>query len=177
MAWGKVTVNGYERELKSWIPLVAFVQQKELFFMFLTVRETISFAARFRAKTKALNKEEDNEIIEITIKRVITQLGLNFCIDRLLTQISGGELRRTSVAVELVSNPSILFLDEPTSGLDSFTSFNLIKLLKNIAKQQGKTILLTIHQPRFDIVELFDKIMLLSQGKMIYDGSIPGTRF
>lgn len=65
-------------------------------------------------------------------------------------------------------------MDEPTSGLDSFTAFYTIKLLKDYAKRTGKCILLTIHQPRFHILELFDRLFLLSQGKTVFQGEVKG---
>lgn len=59
--------------------------------------------------------------------------------------ISGGERKRTSIGVELVTDPSVILLDEPTSGLDSFKAVQVVKLLKNLAREEGKTIISTIH--------------------------------
>ena len=59
--------------------------------------------------------------------------------------ISGGERKRTSIGVELVTDPSVILLDEPTSGLDSFKAVQVVKLLKNLARKEGKTIISTIH--------------------------------
>jgi hypothetical protein len=84
--------------------------------------------------------------------------------------ISGGERKRTSVAVELLTNPSVIFLDEPTSGLDSKTALNLMDTLVDLAKFH-RTVVLTIHQPRSDIFNRFDKLMILSKGKIIYFGA------
>lgn len=71
--------------------------------------------------------------------------------------------------MQLVNNPNVLFLDEPTSGLDSFTSFLLIKHLKEIANK-GKAIIFTIHQPSSDIFNLFDRLMILAKGSLTYQG-------
>jgi energy-coupling factor transporter ATP-binding protein EcfA2 len=86
--------------------------------------------------------------------------------------ISGGEKRRVSVGVDLVHDPGVLLIDEPTSGLDSASALNIILLLKSMAIKQGKTIVLTIHQPGFRILELFDKILLLSNGTVHHHGSL-----
>lgn len=61
--------------------------------------------------------------------------------------VSGGERKRTSIAVELISDPTVIFLDEPTSGLDSLTSYIIVSRLKKLAHQMNKTVIMTIHQP------------------------------
>lgn len=61
--------------------------------------------------------------------------------------ISGGERKRTSIGVELITDPQIILLDEPTSGLDSFKAHTICKILKKLAREQGKTIISTIHSP------------------------------
>lgn len=70
-----------------------------------------------------------------------------------------------------MTNPDILFLDEPTSGLDAFTAINLIKTLKKVAVTHKTIVIMTIHQPRTDILECLDKILLLSIGKTIWYGN------
>jgi ABC-type multidrug transport system ATPase subunit len=66
-----------------------------------------------------------------------------------------------------MTSPEVLMLDEPTSGLDSFTSYLIIKIMKDYALT-GKTVIFTIHQPNTDIYELFDRLLLLVEGKLIY---------
>lgn len=83
--------------------------------------------------------------------------------------MSGGEKKRTSIGVELVTNPSILFLDEPTSGLDSFNAQKIVRLLNYQAKL-GKTIIATIHQPNSETFQSFDRLLLLMEGHTIYQG-------
>lgn len=84
--------------------------------------------------------------------------------------ISGGEKRRVSIACELVTSPSILFLDEPTSGLDAYNAFNVVESLVNLARTHKRTVVFTIHQPRSNIVALFDQLVLLASGKCVYSG-------
>jgi hypothetical protein len=86
--------------------------------------------------------------------------------------ISGGEKRRVSIACELVTSPSILFLDEPTSGLDAYNAFNVIESLVRLARDYKRTIVFTIHQPRSNIVSLFDQLVLLGQGRLVYAGEM-----
>ena len=89
--------------------------------------------------------------------------------DRGIKGISGGERRRLSFASEILTNPSILFCDEPTSGLDSFMATSIVESMKNLA-QNGKTIIFTIHQPSSELFEIFDKICLLSEGRLAFLG-------
>lgn len=81
--------------------------------------------------------------------------------------MSGGERKRTSIGVELVTNPNLIFLDEPTTGLDSFTATNVIEVLSELAIS-GRTIISTIHQPNSEIFEMFDQLMLMANGKTLY---------
>ena len=69
--------------------------------------------------------------------------------------VSGGERKRTSIGVELITDPSLIFLDEPTTGLDSFTATSVMELLQNLANQ-GRTIIQTIHQPNSDMFNMMD---------------------
>jgi ABC-type multidrug transport system ATPase subunit len=81
--------------------------------------------------------------------------------------ISGGERKRTSIGVELITNPSLIYLDEPTTGLDSVTALQITKLLAALAKT-GRNIVSTIHQPSSEIFSTFDHFMLLLKGNIIY---------
>jgi ABC-type multidrug transport system ATPase subunit len=103
--------------------------------------------------------------------------GLEECADTLIGNpalglrcISGGEKRRASVAVELVTDPVCVFLDKPTSGLDSETAVKIMRTLRSLATA-GRTVALTAHQPNSDITVLFDDFILMSQGKIMYAGA------
>ena len=83
--------------------------------------------------------------------------------------ISGGERKRTAIGYELISEPSLLLLDEPTSGLDASTSKRILKMLKREANR-GMSVLATIHQPSADLFMMFDRVIVLSEGYVIYSG-------
>lgn len=89
--------------------------------------------------------------------------------------LSGGQKRRLSVASQLVTAPKILFLDEPTSSLDSVASFEVMSLLKRYAQQHNLIVVASIHQPSTTTFQLFDKLLLLSQGQTCYFGAVTGV--
>ena len=83
--------------------------------------------------------------------------------------VSGGERKRTNIGAEMIQDPSVLFLDEPTSGLDSFQALNVVQTLKVLC-DRGCTVIMSIHQPRSSIYQLFDQLILLADGKLVYGG-------
>eukprot|EP00397_Hematodinium_sp_SG-2012_P033308 GEMP01035570.1.p1 GENE.GEMP01035570.1~~GEMP01035570.1.p1 ORF type:complete len:484 (+),score=76.87 GEMP01035570.1:226-1677(+) len=113
---------------------------------------------------------------EEAVERVIKTLGLETCANTYCGSpmnrgISGGEKKRTSIGVEIVSGPKLLFLDEPTSGLDSFASYNCVKTLKELVSA-GNTVAVTIHQPSSELFYLFDNAIFLCQGDILYQGPV-----
>lgn len=117
------------------------------------------------------SKEAAEEKLQFLAKR----LKLEKCLDTLVggalvKGISGGEKKRTSIACELISDSAVIVLDEPTSGMDSLTSFIIVGFLRDLARE-GKTVLLTIHQPNSEIFALFDVLLLLVEGRLIYHGA------
>jgi ABC-type multidrug transport system ATPase subunit len=143
-------------------------------FTNLTVAETLTFSAELRLSSD-IPLSEKKQLVD----KLIMQLGLNNCKNTFIGDpeargISGGERKRVSVGIELITDPKILFLDEPTSGLDSFNALNIVQTLKQLAISENKLMLMTIHQPRTDILEQFDKIILLSAGKLVWYGKTEG---
>jgi ABC-type multidrug transport system ATPase subunit len=133
------------------------------------VRETLTYAACLR-----LPATLDAQTRRLIVEQTIQELGLSEAADTLIggagrKGISGGEKRRVSIGCVLVSLPSVLVLDEVTTGLDSFTAFQLLETLHDLA-QRGRTVILSLHQPRSDAFPLFSKLLLLSQGSVVYSG-------
>jgi ABC-type multidrug transport system ATPase subunit len=137
----------------------------------ITVRETLHLAAIIRLP-RHMSKSEKIARAE----EVLAQLGLRHCADTLVGSefvkgISGGEKRRVSVAIQILTNPKLLILDEPTSGLDANTSRGMMELLQSLATEAGTTVICTIHQNRSDLFPLFGSLLLLAQGgRMMYSG-------
>ena len=88
----------------------------------------------------------------------------------LVKGVSGGERKRTSIGIELITDPNMIFLDEPTTGLDSFTASTIVHVLHDLAST-GRTVMWTIHQPNSDTFESFDQLMLLAAGRIIFQNS------
>jgi ABC-type multidrug transport system ATPase subunit len=170
---GRVTFDGVDPA--PLIPkLCAYVKQGDFLLPHLTCRETLQFAARLRLPAELSDEEREQRVEE-----VITELGLKDCADTRVGNeyargLSGGEKRRVSIGVQLLTDPKLLILDEPTTGLDSFTAHNLVEYLVKLAAQ-GRTIICSIHQPRSDIFQLFDSIMLLARGHIVYSGPTSGV--
>ena len=117
--------------------------QDDILFGHFTCLEALTFSARLRLTTP--EKEQD-----ALVEKIIKELGLYHVKDSQIGSVhrkvlSGGERKRTSIGVELVSDPSLIMLDEPTSGLDSFKARSICKLLHDLARKKGKTIVATIH--------------------------------
>ena len=165
---GRVFMNGTTpSSLKH---MTGYVTQDIFLQDMITVRESIFFSANLRLPRSISYKEKRNRVQGVIDCLGLTKVSESRIGNCFMRGISGGELRRTHIAMELVISPSILFLDEPTSGLDAYTSVELIKTLKNLCKE-GRLIVVAIHQPRYAIYQLFDTITLLSQGHTVYHGS------
>ncbi|KAB2630225.1 ABC transporter G family member 11 [Pyrus ussuriensis x Pyrus communis] len=164
---GTILLNGRKRKLA--FGTAAYVTQDDNLIGTLTVRETISYSARLRLPDK-MAWSEKRALIESTI----IEMGLQDCADTVignwhLRGISGGEKRRVSIALEILTRPRLLFLDEPTSGLDSASAFFVTQTLRALARD-GRTVIASIHQPSSEVFELFDQLCLLSSGKSVYFG-------
>ncbi|KAJ3202951.1 ATP-binding cassette sub- G member 1, partial [Entophlyctis luteolus] len=146
-----------------------FVFQDDCILATKTVREAITMSAILRLPAE-MSAEDKTEAVNRTIKL----LNLEKCAETIIGNssikgVSGGERKRTAMAMEMITNPSVIFLDEPTSGLDTFTAFSVINTLKNLAKV-GRTVIMTIHQPSSEIFQLFDDLLLMANGEVVYAG-------
>jgi ABC-type multidrug transport system ATPase subunit len=164
---GKILINGSDRDmLPNFSSYSAYVQQDDILFQTMTVRECLTFAARLK-----LRGTEEEKIARVNV--MIATLKLTKCQNTriggaLVKGVSGGERKRTSIGVELITDPNLIFLDEPTTGLDSFTATAVMETLGDLARKENRTVISTIHQPNTDIYEMFDRLVLLAKGKIIY---------
>ncbi|KAI4317089.1 hypothetical protein L6164_024996 [Bauhinia variegata] len=166
---GSILVNQKPVDKAQFKKISGYVTQKDTLFPLLTVEETLMFSAKLR-----LNLAQEQ--LCSRVKSLIQELGLSHVAgtrigDDRVRGISGGERRRVSIGVEVIHDPKVLILDEPTSGLDSTSALQIINMLKVMADSQGRTIILSIHQPGFRIVKLFNSILLLANGSVLHHGT------
>ncbi|KAM7169913.1 broad substrate specificity ATP-binding cassette transporter ABCG2-like [Macrochelys suwanniensis] len=148
----------------------AYVVQEDILMGTLTVRENLQFSASLRLPQSRNSKAEK----QLKVNAVIQELGLQECADtkigtEFLRGVSGGEKKRCSIGVELITAPSLIFLDEPTTGLDANTANSIMQLLHQLSRK-GRTVIFSIHQPRYSIFRLLDHLMLMNKGEIIYAG-------
>lgn len=168
---GRVNVSGKDINPVTYRQNIAYVMQEEALLATATPREALEFSARLR-----LPPSTTTESIKEIVESLLEDLGLMVCADvmiggPLIKGISGGQKKRTSVGVELITNPSLLFLDEPTSGLDSYSAYSLVSLLRTVA-DSNTAILCTIHQPSSEVFFLFDLVIFMNQGRILYQGPV-----
>ncbi|MBV9928152.1 MAG: FHA domain-containing protein [Acidobacteria bacterium] len=164
---GRVFVNNldYYQHLESLKHSVGYVPQDDIIHRELTVYRTLFYVARLRLSRDVAPHELDQIVCE-----VMDVTGLSERRDVPVAQLSGGQRKRVSIAVELITKPSVIFLDEPTSGLDPATEEKIMKLFRQIVKS-GRTVVLTTHA--MENVRLFDKVAILMRGRLIFYGA-PG---
>ncbi|XP_008803363.2 ABC transporter G family member 23 [Phoenix dactylifera] len=151
--------------------ICGFVAQEDNLLPLLTVKETLMFGAKFRLKGMSAREKEER------VRNLMHELGLEHVADSYVGDeetrgISGGERKRVSIAIDTIHDPPILLLDEPTSGLDSRSALQVIELLASMAKTRRQTLILSIHQPSYRILQYVSSFLLLSHGAVAHCGSL-----
>ncbi|XP_061693182.1 ATP-binding cassette sub-family G member 8 isoform X1 [Syngnathoides biaculeatus] len=167
---GQILINGRPNTAQLVKKSIAHVRQDDRLLPHLTVRETLAFVAKLRLPTHFTQAQRDQRVDDVIAELRLRQCAHTRVGNDYVRGVSGGERRRVSIAVQLLWNPGILILDEPTSGLDSFTAHNLVITLSRLARG-NRLVLLSVHQPRSDIFQLFDLVVLLSSGSAVYCGA------
>eukprot|EP00798_Chlamydomonas_sp_ICE-L_P003922 gene3922-13996_t len=147
-------------------------EERDVFYSMLTVAETLNIATELRLPSH-LTPLERQEYTNSQVARLGLAKSLSTTVgDKKKRGLSGGEKKRLSIGCELIGSPSLIFLDEPTTGLDAFAAEKVMSTLKQLASDQGHTVVCSIHQPRTSIYSMFDDLMLMSEGELVYCGPV-----
>ncbi|KAK7319444.1 hypothetical protein RJT34_04165 [Clitoria ternatea] len=165
---GEILINGHKRALTYGNS--AYVRQDNTLLTTLTVREAVHYSAQLQLPD-TMSKAEKKERADFTIREMGLQDAINTRIGGWGCKgISGGQKRRVSICIEILTRPRLLFLDEPTSGLDSAASYYVMRRIANLAQNDNTTVIASIHQPSTEVFQLFDNLCLLSSGSTVYFG-------
>eukprot|EP00261_Vitis_vinifera_P015425 XP_003635438.1 PREDICTED: ABC transporter G family member 11 [Vitis vinifera] len=166
---GEILVNGSKQRLA--FGTSAYVTQDDTLMTTLTVREAVYYSAQLQLPD-SMSRSEKKERAEMTIREMGLQDAMNTRIGGWSVKgLSGGQKRRVSICIEILTRPRLLFLDEPTSGLDSAASYHVMSRIVKLARHDGITVIASIHQPSSEVFEVFHNLCLLSSGKTVYFGS------
>ncbi|XP_071699025.1 ABC transporter G family member 1-like [Rutidosis leptorrhynchoides] len=165
---GDILVNGIKKTLAYGTS--AYVTQDETLITTLTVRESVYYSAQLQLQD-SMSEAEKKERADMTIR----EMGLQDAMDTRIggwgvKGLSGGQKRRVSICIEILTRPKLLFLDEPTSGLDSAASCYVMSRIAKLDQHEGRTIIASIHQPCNEVFGLFHNLCLLSSGRTVYFG-------
>ncbi|CAM0942737.1 unnamed protein product [Alopecurus aequalis] len=169
---GRITVSGYPKNQETFARISGYCEQTDIHSPNVTVYESILYSAWLR-----LSADVDDKIRKMFVEEVMTLVELDVLRNAMVglpgvNGLSTEQRKRLTIAVELVSNPSIIFMDEPTSGLDARSAAIVMRTVRNTVNT-GRTVVCTIHQPSIDIFESFDDLLLLKRGgKVIYAGAL-----
>ena len=153
----------------------AFIPQESNFFPHMTVKETLDFRVELKLGKKLGKSARDDLVTDLMNSLALTKSAHTKVGNAKVRGVSGGERKRLSIACEMIGSPSVIFLDEPTSGLDSFQAEQVIQTLRKLA-DDGHTVVAVIHQPSQKVFSLFDDLLLLSEGKLMYFGEVKKAR-
>ncbi|PWA56732.1 pigment precursor permease, P-loop containing nucleoside triphosphate hydrolase [Artemisia annua] len=165
---GRILINGRKQRLAY--GTLAYMTQEQVLTWTLTVKETVYYSAELQLP-KLMPRYEKRDRADKIIREMGLQDSLNTRIGGWgLKGLSGGQKRRVSICLELLTHPKILLLDEPTSGLDSAASYYVMNQIVKLTQQYRMTVLAAIHQPSSQVFGLLNSLCLLSLGKTIYFG-------
>jgi len=165
---GQISLSGCDVDPVKVRSHIAYVMQEDALPGLMTPRELMRMSAALRlGKAGPADRQGEGLLKDLRLEKCAdTYVG-----SQLIKGLSGGEKKRTAVAVELITKPKMIFLDEPLSGLDSFAAWTVVQVLKQLA-HHGCSVLCTIHQPSSEIFQTFEKMICLTEGRVCYCGAV-----
>ena len=143
---------------------VGYVPQDDIIHAEMPLRRTLQYAARLRLPAETSSEQADQ-----MVDQIMRELDLTHQRDVTVRMLSGGQRKRASIAVELLTRPATFFLDEPTSGLDPSTSAEVVRLLRQLTRR-GVTVVLTTHEPA--TIDQCDQVVFLTRnGHLAFTGT------
>ena len=164
---GNIWLNAIKQEDIKENTLISYIPQENILYEILTPYEFLKFTLSL--KVNYSESQVKKRVDEVLDQLKLTSSKHNTIGGFIVRGLSGGEKKRLSIASEVLLYPSVLILDEPTSGLDSFMAKSVINILKDLSKS-GVTVIMTIHQPSYEIYEMIDRIALMQCGEFVYQG-------
>ncbi|KJE89713.1 ABC transporter [Capsaspora owczarzaki ATCC 30864] len=167
---GSVLVNGeLVTDTENYNRICGYIPQNDVHIPTLTVGETLKFAAELQ-----LPEDMPAEDKLIHVRAILKLLGLEHTENTLVGNplirgVSGGEKKRVTIAVEMLKTPNVLLLDEPTTGLDSAAAYKVLSHVRKIA-DVGFPAMAALLQPSKELFELFNRVLVISNGRVVYFG-------
>uniref|UniRef100_A0A182PVA7 ABC transporter domain-containing protein n=1 Tax=Anopheles epiroticus TaxID=199890 RepID=A0A182PVA7_9DIPT len=161
---GQLMVDGQRLSERRSRKIISYTQQEVCLWPSLTVEESLRYAAEFKL-SPCINRQQKM----VRVRELLHVLGLTPCADTLTSSVSGGQAKRLSIGLELLSDPKVMLLDEPTSGLDTVAAYQVLAHVKQLA-ERGRVIACVIHQPNSQQLLLIDDLYVLAKGRRIYSG-------
>ena len=177
---GRVLIHDEAQSFSYYAERCAYVPQDPVLLPCLTVRESIQFTLELRLRFEQV--KDKKLLLNRRVDEILLDLGLMGCAetqigDSLQRGLSGGQERRASIAVEMCHDPEIIFLDEPTTGLDSGFAEDVMRMIHSLAhakpdahRPRNRLIICSIHQPSATIFGMFDQLIAMHKGAIMYQG-------
>ncbi|VVC40125.1 Hypothetical protein CINCED_3A015275 [Cinara cedri] len=163
---GELLLNGQPVSEEVMIKISGFVPQHDISFDQLTALEHLSLMAKLK-----MDQNTTETALNEQVDRIVTSLAMGQYANTRISFLSGGERKKVALAVQLLNDPPILFCDEITTGLDSYSAAHIVNTLKSVSRT-GKIVVCTIHQPASGVFDKFDDVILLTEGRLAYQGPV-----
>ncbi|KAJ8602097.1 hypothetical protein CTAYLR_001655 [Chrysophaeum taylorii] len=170
---GQVLVDGHPMNAKGFRAVGTLTPQDDFVPTVLTVRQVLTYTAELRLAATTVEREA--AVVAVMRELGLAKIADNVVGDETKVGISGGQKKRLSVAIDLLANRPIMLIDEPTTGLDAAAAADVVQALERLSKSQRRTIIASIHQPPWALMQRFEQLLLLASGRVIFNGPPAGV--